>query len=51
MQLCGYVATMQNGTDEIKKLMREKDFGRKYVSNKSVDENGILDIFDHFCLS
>lgn len=44
MQLCGTTATVSNGSEELKKFVR-------YISTKSVDENGMLDIFDHFKLA
>lgn len=45
MQLCGYKATLENGAEELKeKLSGEKDF----ISKKSVDENGILEVLEHF---
>ncbi|MDO8336348.1 MAG: HAD hydrolase family protein [Candidatus Saccharibacteria bacterium] len=43
MQLCGATATVSNGSQELKKLVT-------YISPKSVDENGILDILNHFKL-
>lgn len=50
MQLCGYGATLANGTEELKKLLKSKGEGKYFVSNGSVDENGILEIFKHFSL-
>ncbi|HYK09101.1 MAG TPA: HAD hydrolase family protein [Candidatus Eisenbacteria bacterium] len=47
MQLCGHVATVENGSSELKDLLRTKGEG-KYFIGKSVDENGILDIFNFF---
>ncbi|HEX7042208.1 MAG TPA: HAD family hydrolase [Patescibacteria group bacterium] len=50
MELCGYVATLENGTSELKNLIKIK--GEKhFFIGKSVDENGILDIFEFFKLS
>ena len=42
MQLCGYTATLANGSDELKKLVN--------FVGPNVDENGILSVFDHFSL-
>lgn len=50
MQACGYVATLENGTDDVKGLVRERGNGLWFIG-KSVDENGILDVFDYFKLS
>ena len=50
IQLCGYGATLENGTKELKQFLREKGEGKYYISNYSVDENGILDIFKYFSL-
>ncbi|MEK7495562.1 MAG: HAD family hydrolase [Patescibacteria group bacterium] len=46
--VCGYAGAMGNATPDLKKLVLSK---RKngYVG-KSIDENGILDIFEHFGL-
>ncbi len=49
IQLCGYASTLENGTPELKTLVKTKEEG-KYFIGKSVDENGILDIFDRFSL-
>lgn len=46
--VCGYAGAMGNGVDELKKLTLTKG-GKGYVG-KSVDENGILDIFEYFGL-
>lgn len=49
MQLCGYNATVSNGSDELKQHVRDLgDHG--YIANTSVDENGMIDILDHFNL-
>jgi len=48
IQLCGYGATLANGTDELKELIRGKGEGNYFVSTRSVDENGILEILTHF---
>lgn len=47
MQLCGYAATVENGSNELKDLIKTKGEGKYYIG-KSVDENGILDVFDYF---
>lgn len=49
MSICGYVATVANGTDEIKTHVLSRG-NHGYISNLSVDENGILDILNHFDL-
>ena len=48
MDLCGYTATLQNGQDPLKKLVGDRN-GRGFIGG-SVDDNGILGIFDHFGL-
>jgi hydroxymethylpyrimidine pyrophosphatase-like HAD family hydrolase len=48
MELCGYVAAMGNGTQELKEFVQER--GAKGFIGGGVDENGILGIFDHFSL-
>lgn len=45
--LCNYAATLENGTEELKVLVKSKP--NSFIG-KSVDENGLLDIFDHFNL-
>lgn len=49
IELCGYAASVENGTKEIKELVQTKQDG-KYTIGKSVDENGILDILKYFKL-
>lgn len=49
IEICGYGATLENGSHEIKELVKQKGEGKYYIG-KSVDENGILDIFEHFKL-
>jgi hydroxymethylpyrimidine pyrophosphatase-like HAD family hydrolase len=49
MELCGYAATVGNGTTELKNHISEKK-NQGYVTDKSVDDNGILDILTHFSL-
>ena len=50
IQLCGYGATLSNGTDELKELIKGKGDGKCFVSNGSVDENGLLEILKKFSL-
>jgi len=47
IERCGYAATLKNGTEELKELVRSKGEGKSYIG-PSVDENGILDILSHF---
>ncbi|MDE2026260.1 MAG: HAD hydrolase family protein [Patescibacteria group bacterium] len=47
IEICGYAATLENGSDEIKNLIKQKGEGKYYIG-KSVDENGILDVFNYF---
>ncbi len=49
MEPSGYVATLGNGTTELKHHVNSKTT-QGFVTDKSVDENGILAIFDHFSL-
>ncbi len=48
MELCGYVTAMGNASEELKELVMTK--GENSFIGKSVDENGILGILDHFGL-
>jgi HAD superfamily hydrolase (TIGR01484 family) len=48
MEYCGYAATMDNGDDELKHLIATKQ-DQAFVGG-SVDENGVLAIFDYFGL-
>jgi hydroxymethylpyrimidine pyrophosphatase-like HAD family hydrolase len=51
MKLCGYKATLRNGTDILRNnvvTVKEKDHG--YLSDKSIAENGFTDIVNHFAL-
>ena len=50
MQLCGQVATLENGTRQLKTLIQTKGLNNCYIS-PSVDENGFLDILNHFHLA
>ncbi len=47
IQLCGYGATLDNGSNEIKKLIESKGEGNYFIG-KSVDQNGILEILQYF---
>lgn len=47
MEPCGYAATVANGNEELKKLVQAKGINKSFIG-KSVDDNGILDIFNHF---
>lgn len=46
--ICGYAGAMGNATQELKKLVQSK--GKNGYIGKSVNENGILDIFNYFGL-
>jgi hydroxymethylpyrimidine pyrophosphatase-like HAD family hydrolase len=48
IQLCGYGATLANGSEEIKELIKSKGEGKYVISKGSVDENGILEILAFF---
>lgn len=47
MQLCGYAATMEDASPHLKELVRSKGKD-KFLIAPSVNENGILNIFDNF---
>lgn len=47
MQHCGYVATLDNGVQEIKDLVKSKGQEHSFIS-PSVEQNGALEIFRHF---
>lgn len=49
IELCGYAATLENGSTEIRELIKQKGEG-KYTIGKSVDENGMLDVLRFFHL-
>lgn len=49
MKLCGYAATMEDGSTELKGLVKSKGEGR-YLIAPSVDEDGILKILDYFLM-
>ncbi|SRR5258708_560541 len=48
ISLCGYGATVANGSKELKDLLKSKGEGKYYIADNSVDENGILQIFKNF---
>lgn len=48
IQLCGYAATLANGTPELKERIKAKGEEKYLISTGSVDENGILEILKHF---
>lgn len=50
IQLCGYGATLSNGTAELKELIKGKGEEKCYISKGSVDENGLLEILNYFSL-
>lgn len=50
IQLCGYGSTLANGTKDLKELIKSKEEGKYFISNGSVDENGLLEILKHFGL-
>ncbi len=49
MELCGYKATLENGSPELKELVSNEQ-KRGFISTKSVDEDGLLEILNHFKL-
>ncbi len=49
MELCGYAATIGNGSSELKKLVVSKE-DHGFIAEHSVDENGALTILDYFGL-
>lgn len=49
MELTNVAATLKNGSEKLKNLVAGKE-SRGYVAKKSVDENGILEVFDYFQL-
>lgn len=46
IESCGFAGAMGNASEELKKLVLSK--GKNSFIGKSVDENGILDIFNNF---
>ncbi len=49
INLCKYGATVSNAEQELKDLVHTKGDSYSYIGG-DVDENGVLDIFDHFNL-
>lgn len=47
MQDCGYVATMEDAPKDIKRLVKSKGEGKYFIA-PSVDEDGMINILDHF---
>jgi len=47
IESCKYAATLENGSSDLKSLIQSKG-ENLYAIGKSVDENGILDIFNFF---
>lgn len=50
IESCGFAGAMGNASDELKKLVKSKGEEHSFIG-KSVDENGLLDILNHFELS
>ena len=49
MKIAGYVATLENGQDDLKKLVNSKGENYGYIG-KHVNKNGIIDILNHFSI-
>lgn len=49
IESCGYGGAMGNASDELKKLVCSKGKDNSFIG-KTVDENGILDVFNYFKL-
>lgn len=49
IESCGFAGAMGNASEELKKLVLSKGKQFSYIG-KSVDENGVLNIFNHFLL-
>lgn len=47
IELCGFAGIMGNASEELKRIAATKGEGHYYIG-PSVDENGVLEIFDHF---
>lgn len=47
IEMCKYGATLDNGNIALKELLKNKG-KNSYITNKNVDENGIIDILEHF---
>lgn len=45
--MCKYGATLDNGNEALKELLKKKG-ENSFITDKSVDENGIIDIIEHF---
>lgn len=50
MELCKYVATLENGDEKIKTLIKTKGENNFYIG-PHIDNNGFLDILKHFSLT
>lgn len=49
MSLCKYTATLENGVDKLKELVKTKGEGNYFIS-PHVNDNGILEIFRYFSI-
>ncbi|MEK9143411.1 MAG: HAD hydrolase family protein, partial [Patescibacteria group bacterium] len=49
MELCGFAGIMGNASEELKRIAATKGEGNYYIG-PSVNENGLLKIFEHFGL-
>lgn len=49
MKRCGYVATLENGENQLKELVKTKKHGNYFISS-SLDTFGIFEIFSYFSL-
>jgi len=49
IETCGYAGAMGNASEELKQLVCSKGKENSFIG-KSVDENGILDIFNYLSL-
>ena len=47
IEMCKYGATLDNGNLQLKELIKSKG-NNSYIADKNVDENGIIDILEHF---
>lgn len=50
IQLCGYGGALANSTSDLKERIKSKGEGKFFVSERSVDENGVLEILSFFNL-
>jgi len=48
IDMCKYGATLENGNFELKELLKSKGTEFSYIAEKSVDENGIIEILNYF---